>query len=272
MPNKTFAGFLGFFLSPLAFVYLSKPRWAWTYLALVFFTAFLDVILLKSAMVGSGFLLAIICAIHAFNMAKGVQFEARRRWYNFWWGVLSIPVVFLSSVFLVRSFLYEPFQMPSSSMRPTLSAGSYMLISKWGYGLYGSYGINVYQADIATRKKPNRGEVFVFYPPGDERAFVKRVIGVPGDIIEFSEKQLRVNGVLVETREVENSIEYRETLGSTNYQVRYSNDKSRYRTFEVIVPENSYFMMGDNRDNSSDSRVWGVVPAENIIGRLVAVW
>lgn len=274
MPNKWFAGVLGLLFQPLAFLYLAKLKLALLYFALLVVFALADYYLMMNTGVsGLGLFLAVICSIHAFKTAKDTSFEDGRKWYSHWWSVLSLPAFFLVCVFSFRSFLLEPFQTPSSSMLPTLKVGGHVLVSKWGYGLYGTYGFVIHKSDTETRRKPKRGEILVFYPPHDERPYIKRVIGLPGDRVEFSDKKLTINSVEVETMETENPSVYKEVIGGISYEVQYVSDYSFLRKdFSTTVPKSSYFVMGDNRDNSADSRVWGMVPAEGIVGKLVLVW
>lgn len=273
MANKWVAGLLGLLLQPLAFLYLQRPKWALIYLLLVFAVGIAEFLLIKNVgYSGLGILFAVICAIHAFIYAKQVTFDQYRKWYSRWQALLAIPILLLIVTFSFRSFLYEPFQMPSASMLPTLKVGDYIVVSKWNYGLYGTYGINFHSASIDDRKMPRRGEIFVFYPPQEKRVFVKRIVGLPGDRLEFRDKQLTVNGIKVETMTTDGSEVYAETIDGIHYSVQYANERSNLREFSIVVPENSYFTMGDNRDNSSDSRFWGPVPAENIVGKVVAIW
>ena len=274
MPNKWFAAALGFLSQPLGFIYLEKLKWALYYFLASILFGIIDLLLeRKTGYAGFSLILAIVCCIHAFKASKLINFDRNRRWYSKWWGVLLIiPIIFLSSLFSFRAFLYEPFQIPSPSMLPTLQVGDHIVVSKYGYGLYGSFGITAYSTEIGSRKKPKRGEVFVLYPPHDEHVFVERIIGLPNDVIEFSDKQLYVNGSKVETKRIENSDIYTETLDGNTYSVQYIRETNQFRNFKVVVPESSYFVMGDNRDNSADSRIWGMVPAKNIMGRLVLIW
>lgn len=181
----------------------------------------------------------------------------------------------LAFVLVLRSFLYEPFQIPSSSMVPTLQVGDYILVNKFNYGLR----LPVTRTKIWNVSSPERGDVMVFYPPhANKTYYIKRVIGVPGDRIQYRNKQLTVNGKPVPrewlaeipgSRRLQIGIEQPREDKSHLVQV----DLSRpVRDFSVVVRPGHYFMMGDNRDNSSDSRVWGQVPERDIVGQAVAIW
>lgn len=277
MPNKWFAAFLGFFLQPFAFLYLSKIKWFFIYLVLAFLIGGLDYYLdMKLGYSGVVIFLALVSAIHAFKLAKVTQFSSNRHWYNRWWGILLIPIAFISFAFSIRAFLYEPFHAPSTSMSPTLNVDDHILVSKWGYGNYESYGITLYKTKIDEKLKPKRGEIFIFYPPHDRRHFIKRIIGLPGDTIQFSNRQLIINGENVKT-ESESKLQYQEYLGGHSYTVQYrdgayNSSIKKLHEFTISVPSDSYFVMGDNRDNSLDSRAWGFVPAENIVGKMILKW
>lgn len=184
-------------------------------------------------------------------------------------------------VLVLRSFLVEPFQIPSGSMIPTLEVGDFILVNKYTYGLR----LPVVGTKVVAMNEPQRGEVMVFIPPNDKRYFIKRVVGLPGDTIRYENKQLFINDELVSSELIENialampggmmreGLLFNETLGEIEHhtQVAVAPDRSNSRTLWV-VPEGEYFMMGDNRDNSADSRVWGTVPEKNIVGKAFAVW
>ncbi|HBX37637.1 signal peptidase I [Pseudohongiella sp. SYSU M77423] len=183
-------------------------------------------------------------------------------------------------VLLLRSFVVEPFQIPSGSMIPTLEVGDFILVNKYHYGLR----LPVVGTKIMSNNEPQRGEVMVFFPPHQRRYFIKRVIGLPGDTIEYENKVLRINGEAVDIDLVGNieidtgasmqeGLLFNERLGESSHQAQIiANDfRSSSRT-SWVVPAGHYFMMGDNRDNSADSRVWGPVPEENIVGKAFAVW
>ena len=181
----------------------------------------------------------------------------------------------LAFVLVLRSFLYEPFQIPSSSMVPTLQVGDYILVNKYKFGLR----LPVTRTKVWDVSSPDRGDVMVFYPPhANDTYYIKRVIGIPGDRIQYRNKQLTVNGKTVPrewlaeipgTRRLQIGLEQPRDDKSHLIQV----DLSRpIRDFSVVVRPGHYFMMGDNRDNSLDSRVWGQVPERDIVGQAVAIW
>jgi signal peptidase I len=188
------------------------------------------------------------------------------------------PVLFI--VLMLRSFVIEPFQIPSGSMIPTLEVGDFILVNKYHYGLR----LPVVGTKIVENNAPQRGEVMVFIPPHDPRYFIKRVVGLPGDRIDYENKILRINGeqlevdivdeVMIETAVgMRSGILFNEQLGPVNHNAQIvSNDTQGSSRTSWIVPPGHYFMMGDNRDNSADSRVWGPVPEENIVGKAIAVW
>lgn len=183
------------------------------------------------------------------------------------------PVLFV--VFVLRSFLVEPFQIPSSSMVPTLQVGDYILVNKYTFGIR----LPVVRTKVLNLNEPKRGDVMVFFPPHlNDTYYIKRVVGLPGDTVSYRDKQLTVNGepVPVDTLGVipEGGARYQvglETLGEASYLVQQDQMRGA-RDFTVVVKPDHYFMMGDNRDNSSDSRVWGQVPEKDIVGKAFAIW
>jgi len=181
----------------------------------------------------------------------------------------------LLCVFILRSFLFEPFQIPSGSMIPTLKVGDYILVNKFSYGLrFPVLGFKFLDLD-----SPKRGDVIVFFPPRDERYFIKRVIGLPGDTILIKNNIVHVNGTAasymphpVPPNNSTHTIENEDLSGVVHLIQRKKLAGRLGKNFSTTVPEGHYFMVGDNRDNSSDSRVWGPVPEANIVGKAVLTW
>jgi signal peptidase I len=181
----------------------------------------------------------------------------------------------LAVVFVLRSFLVEPFQIPSSSMVPTLQVGDYILVNKYTYGIR----LPVLRTKVLSLNEPQRGDVMVFFPPHmNDTYFIKRVVGLPGDTVTYRNKRLSVNGETVALQPVaelpDGKARYQlglEALGEANHLMQVDAMRPP-RDFSVLVKPGHYFMMGDNRDNSSDSRIWGQVPEQDIVGKAFAVW
>jgi signal peptidase I len=182
-------------------------------------------------------------------------------------------------VLVLRSFLAEPYQIPSESMVPTLEVGDFVLVNKFAYGLR----LPVLGTKIVDIGLPERGDIMVFIPPHDPRYFIKRVIGLPGDRIRYENKALFINGERVQYELVgefdeylgfANTTvpirEYLENLGKTPHRIyRYPFAEPNQ---EWVVPEKAYFMMGDNRGRSEDSRVWGYASDDLVVGKAIAIW
>ena len=188
------------------------------------------------------------------------------------WGGGFFPV--LAVVLVLRSFVFEPFVIPSTSMVPTLEVGDYILVNKYTYGLR----LPVFGTKVLDLGAPERGQVMVFFPPHVDRYYIKRVVGLPGELIQYRNKRLFINGdpvpLAVTGRVPQNDpvlLTLSEQLGEAEHAAHVYTGR-RPLDGEWRVPEGHYFMMGDNRDNSADSRVWGFVPEANIVGRAVAVW
>ena len=213
-----------------------------------------------------------------------------------WWLEYTaglFPVIAI--VFLLRSFLFEPFRIPSGSMLPTLHVGDFILVNKYDYGLR----LPVANTKVLEIGAPKRGDVIVFrYPVDTSIDYIKRVVGVPGDTVEYRNKVLYVNGVeqklaaprdFIDESTMVTLTEYDETLGDVTHLVAFDHRRPSWvpegaiskkepsctyndAGFICKVPEGHYFAMGDNRDNSEDSRYWGFVPDENLVGRAVLIW
>lgn len=200
------------------------------------------------------------------------------------------PVILV--VLVLRSFIVEPFRIPSESMVPTLLTGDFILVNKFSYGLR----LPVLNTKIFSNGEPARGDVAVFRFPRDPTvAYIKRIVGLPGDLLEYRDKRLWINGQLVpQTPEPKDPSEpniqqFSEQLGENTHRIQMLAENrwgsvglwpglQNHReldgtiSWKYQVPAGHYFAMGDNRDNSSDSRVWGPLPEENLIGKAFLIW
>jgi signal peptidase I len=189
------------------------------------------------------------------------------------------PVVLV--VLLLRSFLVEPFRIPSGSMMPTLLIGDFILVNKFTYGLR----LPVLNTKILENGAPERGDIVVFRFPKDPTVdYIKRVIGLPGDRIGYYRKQIYVNGNPMKQTSLglyaggsqgagmEGESLFNEELGEVQHDILMRAGEPSAREGEFIVPAGHYFVMGDNRDNSNDSRFWGAVPEANLVGRAFFIW
>ena len=185
------------------------------------------------------------------------------------------PVLLI--VFLLRGFVVEPFRIPSGSMIPSLYIGDFILVNKFAYGVK----MPVFNKILFDVDKPKRGDVAVFkYPRDPSVDYIKRVIGVPGDHIAYYKKVLYVNGKQINRKKIGEysgpgeynpANEFKESLVGVDHNILIIPSRPGLDA-EYIVPEAHYFMMGDNRDNSNDSRYWGTVPEENLVGRAFMIW
>jgi signal peptidase I len=181
----------------------------------------------------------------------------------------------LGVVLILRSFILEPFQIPTRSMVPTLKAGDFILVNKWVYGLR----LPAVRTKIVDISSPERGDVVVFFPPHQDRYFIKRLVGLPGDKINVINGVLYVNNqkmqqtAVPEEPQSPRTVVMTENLDGVQHLMQKRSSPTRLsQNFSTIVPEGHYFMMGDNRDNSSDSRVWGPVPESHLVGKAFARW
>ena len=185
------------------------------------------------------------------------------------------PVLF--AVLVVRSFLGEPFRIPSSSLEPTLLIGDFVLVNKFTYGLR----LPVFETKIVSVNNPKTGQIAVFrWPPNPSFDYIKRVIGQPGDTVAYHNKQLSINGVVMKQTFIEYTVDphsgqtvalYEENLKGIKHEI-YLRPDVEATDFEVKIPPHAYFMMGDNRDDSADSRYWGVVDDRFLRGQAFMTW
>ncbi len=181
-------------------------------------------------------------------------------------------------VLVLRSFVFEPFRIPSGSMKPTLLIGDFILVNKFAYGVR----LPVVHKKILATGAPDRGDVAVFRFPREPRLdYIKRIVGVPGDLIRYENKQLTINGEPAVQQVMgpyddpdndnSNLIQIEEDIDGLLHQILNSSG-ARRGDLEVEVPEGMYFALGDNRDNSNDSRFWGFVPEDHLVGKAFMVW
>ncbi|WP_374592078.1 signal peptidase I [Aquabacterium sp.] len=226
------------------------------------------------------------------NIAEAKRKVLEQPWWLDWTAGL-FPVIVV--VFMLRSFLFEPFKIPSGSMIPTLLVGDLILVNKFHYGIR----LPVINKKILANHEPQRGDVMVFrYPENPSIDYIKRVVGVPGDKVAYLNKRLTINGKPIEKNPLPEfydadsmhySQQYAERLDGVEHRILNNKERApfvmgvhefeykdncRYSLegVECTVPPGHYFMMGDNRDNSEDSRYWGFVPDENIVGKAFFIW
>lgn len=200
--------------------------------------------------------------------------------------LIRVLIFCVAVVIVVRSFIVEPFKIPSGSMLPTLESGDQIFVTRFSYGLF----LPFTKLELVPLRSPKRGDVIVFLFPRDESMhYIKRVIGLPGDSIEFVGRDLFVNGNIVPKEKVTNTEHINRIAGSDDGEGEYYKEELsgvahliRHRknaTYDFprsyplkVVPNNEYFVSGDNRDDSYDSRAWGTVPRQNIEGVAQMVW
>ena len=226
------------------------------------------ILLVLSVLSGLVMLLDKVCGSkkskHGKIVAKVIEYS-----YSYF------PVFLL--VLLLRSFLLEPFRIPSGSLEPTLQVGDFVAVNKFAYG----FRLPVWEKKVIAISNPKRGEIAVFrWPPAPQYDFIKRVVGVPGDTISYHNKVLTINGKVMKQTFVEYTTDessgkavakYRENLDGTVHDIYVRTDTPAV-DYDITVPDGSYFMMGDNRDDSADSRFWGFVADEYLRGQAFAVW
>lgn len=294
-PKPWLAALLGVVAAPMGMLYVAKARWAISYLLLLL--ALTPLVFFGPWGAGAADLLkvlmAIVAAVHAYRIAQRYPDQPARPGYSRWYGLLGSALALVAIAFGARAFFFEPFRIPSGNMLPTLPVGSIALVQKWGYGNYRAYGIQVAHVPVSALLR--RGDIVVFqYPQKPSLDYIKRVIGLPGDEVVYKNKQLSINEQAIPQRPDgeyfdEDSMRYwprhAESLMGVEYQILGSDraqpsvpqsdfpfrDQCSYdvESLRCKVPAGHYFVLGDNRDNSLDSRYWGFVPEDHIVGKLV---
>lgn len=286
---------------PFVFLYVNKAKLFWVYLIAGLLVSLIDIKLHafidKNQWYSHIYLFWLylgVCAAHAFIIIRNYGTKQYRNWYSNWWAPLLLFCAVSLFSLSIRTFYYEPFLIPSSSMSPSLNPGDQILITKNGYGNYKYLGFKVHTS--LPTIEPTRGQIIVFeYPENPNIHYVKRVIGLPGDSLVYRDKTIYIKPACIgkkcfEYSKVEmtkykisgNESTFTESIGGYTYNILLNNkrldlsaryfNQSNTRTDEWIVPADYYFVLGDNRDNSLDSRYWGFVPAKNIVGSAMFSW
>jgi len=299
--NIWIAVLLALLVSPFfSFLYLGRVKRALVYLGLTILAVCVALLLTAVGYWPKGidqsllvFLIQIAGAIDSYRVVRRHSGKFVTPWYSRWYGLVGALMGLVFLMICVRAFLVEPFKIPSGAMIPTLLVGDFILVNKFTYGIR----LPFVHTKVLAMNDPKRGDVMVFrYPMDPSLEHIKRVVGLPGDEVSYRYKKLTLNGVPVS---VERGSDYQykdgnlmfsawqftETLGEHVHSILIEPDESPvrlaavrefpYRTnceysetsFTCQVPDDHYFVMGDNRDSSSDSRYWGFVPSDHIVGK-----
>ena len=297
-PKKWIAVALGILVQPLAMLYVGRAGLALIYLVASLVIAAAMFVHAGDSLLGAlpGLAVVIVCAAHAYRLAARYEEGRPRPAYSRWYGLLGALGILLAMLLGVRSFLVEPFRAPSGSMMPTVPPGARLLVQKWGFGNYGTFGFHFFRRPITAPLQ--RADLVAFEFPRDRSVtYVKRLVGLPGDRISYRAKLLSINGTPVPRQKGEEQFDpdslrvmatAAESIDGVKFTVFLAPQARDFlpppqgfpfhdrcvRDKEALtcdVPAGHYFVMGDNRDNSSDSRYWGFVPADHIIGKVVYV-
>lgn len=189
-----------------------------------------------------------------------------------WYGIVAVVAIFLGGLIAFRSFLYEPFHIPSEAMYPTLPEGSLVFVKKLGYGDYGSMGVRLIK--VPPTASVTRGELLLFRLAQDPKiVYVKRVIGLPGDRVHCAEERITVNGKPLEVAPdgTDDLYHYaKESIDNVTFTVAHLRSRPA-QICDLVVPKDHYYMLGDNRENSKGSRHLGPVSREHLVGRVAAI-
>ncbi|HEV8332553.1 MAG TPA: signal peptidase I [Steroidobacteraceae bacterium] len=279
-PTPWIAAVVGFFGGGLGLLYVQRPWYAIAYFAvsvvgsLALLAAILtfDLAVQPDATSWISLAVAIACAVHAYGIAVATTSVAERKWYSRWYFLLAFPLALLTLTLLFRAFAYEPFRIPAESMQPTLPEGSYIFVSKAGFGGYGSFGVTLWRGEPTARI--DRGDIVAFrLVDAPSTVYVKRIIGLPGDRIEYANRRLIINDMPapISLGERDGAYQYAvERVDETDVTIALMPERQP-RDFADVVPPGHFFVLGDNRDNSRDSRFIGFIPRDHLVGRVVKV-
>ncbi len=282
-PKLWIAILVGVFFNAFALLYVNRPRLFWIYFIISSVVAVLQFIFSNSIaeivaidFISISLVFNIICPVHAALLTKTYDSSSKRGWYSKLWVLPALYVAIFISVFCFRSFLYEPFTISSASMAPNYNKGDIVVVRKFGFGRYGTFGFDFFNPGVSHQDLMQRGKAYVFYPPKKDVVFIMRLIGSPGDEISFDVDGISLNGDRLLTSlsndQKNGFVEFKEMNGETSYSISRFVYRPISKSGTHIVPENHYFMLGDSRDNSLDSRFWGTVDSKSIVGEVVHVF
>ena len=280
--KRWIAAVLGFLVPPIGMLYVVRPLRAVGYLAVAILLMPAGVLLgakgIASAplVIGVGGLAwRVAGGVDAFRLARAWN-GSTLPWYSRAPALAGFFAAGLLAIGSIRAFLYEPFRIPSGSMQPTLRVGDHILVKKYAYG----WNVPFTSRRIARFATPRRGDVAVFRHPDDPSLhYVMRVIGLPGETVVYANKRLRIDGremPITQDGEEPPLLRYKEQLGDVSHGILHDPsappEGTFSRNFEGRVPAQRYFVLGDNRDNASDSRYWGFVPEDSFVGPAFLIW
>jgi len=298
-PVPWIAAVLGVLSAPIAMLYVRRPLFAILFASSALLLGIAGFVGITGELVYGllAFALLVAGVIVAYRCAK-LASEGARPWYARWYGLAGIALATVTAIMVVRVFLYEPFKVPSQAMSPTLAPAARVLVQKHGYGHLSTYGLDAGRLPMTAAL--HRGDIIVFdYPRDPSTTYIKRLIGLPGDRVTYTEgKSVLVNGQETRQHRLGDHLD----MESLKHRQRYLNqlDGTKFDTLvdegapamgpgafefpmkeactrgegkvECVIPAGHYFMMGDNRDNSADSRYWGFVRSDQVVGKVVKVF
>lgn len=273
-PRRWLAVMLSLILPPMGMMYAGRWAWARLYwlvvlILLVISIGFMDqlpALMLQILALG----VPVTAAFHVWFLVRHQTLI--RPWYSRWPILMLALLGLMVPMLMYRAFVSESFTAASDSMSPSLAPGTVLYADKWGCGNYRYWGMQFHRSAPTADCQVRAGDVVVFqFPQNPSESYVKRVVGLPGDQVRFVDNRLMVNGQLVWLKVLEDrgrTTVYEERLHDRAYPVIYMNtDHFRHFKFtDVKIPEGHFFVLGDNRDNSFDSRHWGLVPLDHLIG------
>ena len=273
-PKTWIAVVLSVLTPPLGMLYLRRPLLAGMYVIAAFglvvlifswgdFSRLLPIVV---------FAFPLVAGLHAFKLAPTTPLERPKKWYSRAYGIVGIAAALAAGLIILRVFFVEPFVVPATSMLPNIRPGSLILVKKLGYGNYATYGIRFGRSPPTATI--SRGDVLAFeFPKNRQFMFVKRVVGVPGDHVEYRDNRLFLNGrdtSIDVAIAASGESEVMEFLDGHRYAVAHDG-RFPSKDADDTVSAGHIYVMGDNRDNAVDSRYWGEVPWDHIVGKVIYV-